>query len=59
MDRPVIGILGMRTLDTSGAIPVMRDFTNVAYCAAVQRGGDVQSNLPDTTSKEDVERLLA
>lgn len=59
MDRPVIGILGMRTIDASGNVPVMRDFTNAAYCAAVQRGGGVPLIIPATTSTDDVERLLA
>lgn len=59
MDRPVIGILGMRTIDASGNVPVMRDFTNAAYCAAVQRGGGIPLLIPATTGIDDVDRLLA
>lgn len=59
MDRPVIGILGMRTIDASGNVPVMRDFINAAYCAAVQRGGGIPLLIPATTGIDDVDRLLA
>lgn len=59
MNRPVIGILGMRTIDASGNVPVMRDFTNAAYCEAVQRGGGIPLLIPATTGIDDVGRLLA
>ena len=59
MTKPIIGILGMRTVDASGHVPVMRDFTNSAYCIAVQRGGGIPLVIPAATTEDDLDRLLA
>lgn len=59
MDKPIIGLLGIRMLDTSGPVPVVRDFINATYCECVIRAGGIPVLVPATTRPEDVANALA
>ena len=59
MDKPIIGLLGIRILDTSGPVPVVRDFINATYCESVARAGGIPVLVPATTRPEDVADALA
>ena len=59
MDKPIIGLLGIRILDTSGPVPVVRDFINATYCESVARAGGHSRACAATTRPEDVADALA
>ncbi len=58
MSTPLIGILGSRMLDSSGAVPVWRDYANCAYVQAVQRAGGLPFAIPACTGLDGLPRLL-
>ncbi len=59
MSKPIIGIPGARMVNTGGPVSVPVDYTNHAYCAAVEKAGGLPLLLPVPQNPEDSKPLLA
>lgn len=59
MTKPIIGILGARMTNTGGPVPVMADYANHSYCAAIERAGGLPFLLPVPETPSDSDPLLA
>lgn len=58
MSKPFIAVLGSHMTSTGGYVPVMTDYVNHAYCAAVEAAGGIPIMLPVPKEPEDMEPML-
>lgn len=59
MNKPIIAVLGARVTLTDRPIPVSVDYTNHAYCAAVEQAGGIPLLLPIPEDPAGMDPVLA
>lgn len=58
MSKPFIAVLGSHSTSTGGPVPVITDYANHAYCAAVEQAGGTPLLLPVPIEPTDMDPVL-